>query len=756
MEEEAITEGSEDDSISEEDTALEMENASAAWSGDFEYTLLENGDCKITRYGGSKKDVVIPSSLDGHRVIEVSGAEYNHSAWGVVNTFPDDIISLTLPSTVRYLSGFYNNSQWDNGWVAYNALTSVKFDASGCGLKTISGFTGLSTLTHVDPMPTVEVIDNSTFQYCNNLTYLEFGDSLTQIGNSAFSGCTSLKTVKLGKFVTTLGTYIFNGCSSLMDPCLPDSVSEIPEGTFQGCSSLSSVSIPKRIKSVGENAFNGCTSLRGNLEAANEDGTGEGSVGVSENADSLTLPSTTAFIGYQAFQNCTALSSVKLYDTAVTYLENGTFEGCTHLKSVTLPRYLSSVGENAFKGCSSLGTFMSLPDGVTSIGAYAFRGCTALQGIDIPDSTVSIASTAFADTHLLKIYCGYNSTAHDFAKKNSMYFDAESHFFDDQELWKITNDTNLTGKVTLEDCKRLFSEAKAQEIYKDFKNNPDPAMCHGLSFTAVAMSKFHKPAVSQKLSSYHSLTSAMKLYIRTAQAFQDMPYMNKEDEEVNLDDVKGLIKAAETSLVKGTSYVLVNFHREYDNGSGQGHTILVTGIKQYRDDKWTLLVYDSNFPEKTRELDITKNIFSYSWEFEYADHAYFSSEDGSSWKDHISYNVIDETDVDIWYKKITDSAELTDSENALLRTNYDGSDPIWLRIFQKGSSDEAALAENFFWVPQEDECIFIGNDGGEYAQLTSDYHSIYSEIPSGAIVKMRVSDSDDNERYVRISSVMTR
>lgn len=75
------------------------------------------------------------------------------------------------------------------------------------------------------------------------------------------------------------------------------------------------------------------------------------------------------------------LETLDLSSTAITNIEQSTFEGAASLKELELPEGITSVGSRAFYGCSSLEN-ISLPS-ATNIGEYAFSDCASLTELEI-------------------------------------------------------------------------------------------------------------------------------------------------------------------------------------------------------------------------------------------------------------------------------------------------------------------------------------------------------------------------------------
>ena len=111
---------------------------------DYSYTIQEDG-VEITKYNGNGGDVVIPSKIDGKKVIRIG-----------IGAFSD-----------------------------YSSLTSVSIPDS------------------------VTDIENSAFYNCTSLTSVSIPDSVTSIGDRAFYDCNSLTSVSIPDSVTSIGAWAF-------------------------------------------------------------------------------------------------------------------------------------------------------------------------------------------------------------------------------------------------------------------------------------------------------------------------------------------------------------------------------------------------------------------------------------------------------------------------------------------------------------------------------------------------------------------
>ncbi len=102
----------------------------------------------------------------------------------------------------------------------------------------------------------------------------------------------------------------------------------------------------------------------------------------------------------QAFVGNTKIKTVTLPDTveelkATLYGANGSFKGCTALRTVNFGKGIKTFGENAFTGCTSLQTFV-IPDTVTSLGNKTFLNCTSLASVTIGSGLSALPDRTFS------------------------------------------------------------------------------------------------------------------------------------------------------------------------------------------------------------------------------------------------------------------------------------------------------------------------------------------------------------------------
>ncbi len=151
--------------------------ASAATSGDYVYTILEDGTAEITEYTGSGGDIVIPDNLDGYSVTSLG----------------------------------------------------------------VSSFAGCNSLTTVKIPDTVIRIGEGAFGYCRNLTSIDIPDSVQDIEGWAFDSCNALRKITIPDGVVSIGQRTFTQCYNLIFVSLPSTIVYIDDYAFEGCNALSTV-----------------------------------------------------------------------------------------------------------------------------------------------------------------------------------------------------------------------------------------------------------------------------------------------------------------------------------------------------------------------------------------------------------------------------------------------------------------------------------------------------------------------------------
>lgn len=192
------------------------------------------------------------------------------------------LTQVTVPSTLKTMG---------QAVFMFSGITEVKNFAGTSVSKIESMAFYFSSLIQIELPETLEIIDNSAFASCSELTRVGGlqNTKVTQILDGAFSGCSKLKNVIFPQTLLTLGGGAYSGCSALTSVTFNSNLKTIGANAFEGCSSLSQLTGLEKtvVATIGDSAFKDCTSL----------------VDVS-------LPNTIQTIGANAFANCSGLATI--------------------------------------------------------------------------------------------------------------------------------------------------------------------------------------------------------------------------------------------------------------------------------------------------------------------------------------------------------------------------------------------------------------------------------------------------------------
>jgi len=137
-------------------------------------------------------------------------------------------------------------------------------------------------------------------------------------------------------------------------------------------------------------------------------------------------------IGNRAFQFCTNLKTVDLSATAVTRIEDYTFDTCS-LGNFYFPSNLTYIGSGAFIRAGSVN---AMPDSVSIIGSYAFFNSTISSSTKIPAAVTSIGEYAFYNAGLSSSFA---------FQPNSQLISIGNYAFANNNLTRIVLPSSITN-----------------------------------------------------------------------------------------------------------------------------------------------------------------------------------------------------------------------------------------------------------------------------------------------------------------------
>lgn len=238
-----------------------------------EYETVEGakiGTAIITRYIGEEKDVVIPKSLRGKKVVAIDDNAFKGTA----------VTSVTIGNNITSIG--------INAFQNCKELTSVDMGESVENIGD-GAFSNCSELINVKCSPALRELGTSVFGNDKKLTtidlegneYLVFSDgiiytadmtklvesldsadftnyvlpsTIVEINDFAFYGQRELKSIKLNDGITVIPQGAFIDCKGLRELVIPDSVVTIESAVFSG-SAITRIVIPASVEKIDKDAF---------------------------------------------------------------------------------------------------------------------------------------------------------------------------------------------------------------------------------------------------------------------------------------------------------------------------------------------------------------------------------------------------------------------------------------------------------------------------------------------------------------------
>jgi len=385
-----------------------------------EWHYKVNGDNASIVYVDCGKDVVVPSRIDGHKVVAIeTGAFANCS----------NLVSVLFPETIERLG--------DDVFHGCDSLETVLFPDTELSIGS-NLFWGCNSLRNIS-LPRLDAALLDVFgTAASGVTNVVLSERQTEIPNGMFANCTSLMNVENGDVVREIGDAAFSNCCSLTGYEFSDCLSKIGAASFYG-SGLVSVSIPDGISNVGKSAFANCHELR---EVAFHEG--------------ITN------VGSFAFLDCEKLNRVCVHDLGSWM--NVDFENATanplnagaalyingdEVLDLVVPDGIKTIGSCAF--VSGRFTSVTIPNSVTNVKTTAFVGCTNIVSVTLGEGLVSETSLVVelacetdwtVETEYMEGQPIYRSNAINHNGSTSVEFQVPSGMEQLKFSWKVTSESN--------------------------------------------------------------------------------------------------------------------------------------------------------------------------------------------------------------------------------------------------------------------------------------------------------------------------
>lgn len=190
------------------------------------YTLIEGG-IELLRYNGSDTNIVVPSVIDGKRVVSLD------------STFDGfyELKSAVIPEGVTDITGAFYGCEGLEQVLLPESLVDMTYGFNCCyslkdihipsGVKNFSwAFEGTPLERFTFPQGAEDI--SHAFMASEDLKQVIIPGSVTDL-YEAFTDCEVLADVVIEHGVTNIGDYAFFHCLSLLELTIPESVTEFGE-----------------------------------------------------------------------------------------------------------------------------------------------------------------------------------------------------------------------------------------------------------------------------------------------------------------------------------------------------------------------------------------------------------------------------------------------------------------------------------------------------------------------------------------------
>lgn len=223
-------------------------------SGDYQYVLHKDGSAELLYCLSDDAEIVLPDTLDGHRVTSIDTISFSLSLTAV--TLPNSVVDLDHNpfGCCPLLQTISVAPEHPSFYTLDGVLFRKKDDAL------VAYPRGKAASSYTVPQGT-SAVGERAFDCCSFLTSVSLPASVTEIDDYAFSDCSALVEVSIPSSVDEIGSCAFNYCTALSSIVIPDSVTEIEDIAFSECSALRSVLLPASVTEIGVGAFDKCPNL---------------------------------------------------------------------------------------------------------------------------------------------------------------------------------------------------------------------------------------------------------------------------------------------------------------------------------------------------------------------------------------------------------------------------------------------------------------------------------------------------------------
>ena len=365
----------------------------------FEYEI-RSGAVTILWYSGNQKNVVIPETIKGYPVTEISEWAFNNS-WTLESVvIPASVTEIGTESfawcenlkKIEVAGGNENYITVDDVLytsdmsvlVLYPPKKTTKNLIIPEGVKEIGteAFSSNCDFIETVKLPASLIsMDDSTFAWCHSLTKFEVAEGNTRfvaeegiLFNDKKTELIQYPSQKEGKSynipdgVRKIGRHAFID-TPLEEVTIPESVIVIRNESFAFCHSMNKIEVSKENENY--------TSVDGVL--FDKEKTEIIKYPVAKKETRYTIPDSVEKIGGYAFYMAKKLDKITIPE-GVEIIEQQAFSYCDALRSVVIPSTVAEIGSYAFSDCSNLKR-VAIPKRITEIPYGMFCWCESLSDV---------------------------------------------------------------------------------------------------------------------------------------------------------------------------------------------------------------------------------------------------------------------------------------------------------------------------------------------------------------------------------------
>jgi len=330
---------------------------------------LENGGVAIVDYLCTETDVVIPETINGKVVKEISGLCTQYDDWSSCEgAFEAELVLKREEECYEYCENF---SCWDeciyyDYYVHENQIKTIKIPNGvtniGNDAFAYNKISGELDLTNTN------VISIGEFAFTENqITSVKLPSSVINVGNHAFSD-NEISSIKLSTSITDIGDYAFsdNAISGELD--LRHLINLTNVSGFAN-NEITSIKLPNNVTSIGELAFSG-NAISGELDLRMYENLVSINGFSNNQISSIKLPNSVVSIGVNGFINNEISGELDL--SHLINLKNVSGFDANQITSVKLPNSVTNIEVLAFND--------------NALMSVTFVGRSNLDGVTIEDN----------------------------------------------------------------------------------------------------------------------------------------------------------------------------------------------------------------------------------------------------------------------------------------------------------------------------------------------------------------------------------